>query len=229
MLKLIKLEMKKIKISGYVKGAFFSAIGILVMLFAFMFIDKIEGLKVLTDYNEAFLVVDVMVRVTFVIFASVLISRLIINEYKDNTISILFTYPINRKKLIMSKLLIVLVFTFLAIIISNIFVDSILIIINSVYNIIPGNVTMDVINKNLLKIIMNALSSSGMSLIPLYFGMRKKSASATIVSSILIATVINSNNIGFSLSSIIAIPISFAILGVLIAYMSIRNIEKVDI
>lgn len=229
MLKLIKLEMKKIKMRGYIKGAFFSAIGILVMLFVFMFIDKIEGLKVLTDYNEAFFVIDVMVRVTFVIFASVLISRLIINEYKDNTISILFTYPINRKKLIMSKLLIVLVFTFLAIIISNIFVDSILIIINSVYNIIPGNLTMDIISKNFLRIITNALSSSGMSLIPLYFGMKKKSASATIVSSILIATVINSNNIGFSLSSIIAIPISLAILGVLVAYLSIRNIEKVDI
>ncbi|WP_055666640.1 ABC transporter permease [Desnuesiella massiliensis] len=229
MLKLIKLEMKKIKMRGYIKGAFFSAIGILTMLFVFMFIDKIEGLKVLTDYKEAFLVIDVMVRVTFVIFASVLISRLIINEYKDNTISILFTYPINRKKLIMSKLLIVLVFTFLAIIISNIFIGSILVIIDSVYNIIPGNLTMDIINKNLLRIITNALSSSGMSLIPLYFGMRKKSASATIVSSILIATVINSNNIGFSLSSIIAIPISLAILGVLVAYLSIRNIEKVDI
>lgn len=229
MLKLIKLEMKKVKIGGYIKGAFFSAIGILIMLFVFMFIDKIEGLKVLTDYKEAFLVIDVMVRVTFVIFASVLISRLIINEYKDNTISILFTYPINRKKLIMSKLLIVLIFTFLAIIISNIFIGSILIIIDSAYNIIPGNLTMDIINKNLLRIITNALSSSGMSLIPLYFGMRKKSASATIVSSILIATIINSNNIGFSLSSIIAIPISLAILGVLVAYLSIRNIEKVDI
>lgn len=229
MLKLIKLEMKKIKMSGYIKGAFFSAIGILIMLFVFMFIDKIEGLKELTDYNEAFLVIDVMVRVTFVIFASVLISRLIINEYKDNTISILFTYPINRKKLIMSKLLIVLIFTFLAIIISNIFIGSILVIIDSAYNIIPGNLTMDIINKNFLRIVMSALSSSGMSFIPLYFGMRKKSASATIVSSILIATVINSNNIGFSLSSIIAIPISLAILGVLVAYLSIRNIEKVDI
>lgn len=229
MLKLMKLEMKKIKMSGYIKGAFFSAIGILVMLFVFMFIDKIEGLKVLTDYNEVFLVIDIMVRVTFVIFASVLISRLIINEYKDNTISILFTYPINRKKLLMSKLLIVLVFTFFAIIISNIFVDSILIIINSVYNIIPDNVTMNVINKNFVMIITNALSSSGMSLIPLYFGLRKKSVSATIISSILIATAINSNNIGFSLSSIVAIPISLAILGVLVAYLSIRNIEKVDI
>lgn len=229
MLKLMKLEMKKIKMSGYIKGAFFSAIGILVMLFVFMFIDKIEGLKVLTDYNEVFLVIDIMVRVTFVIFASVLISRLIINEYKDNTISILFTYPINRKKLLMSKLLIVLVFTFFAIIISNIFVDSILLIINSVYNIIPDNVTMNVINKNFVMIITNALSSSGMSLIPLYFGLRKKSVSATIISSILIATAINSNNIGFSLSSIVAIPISLAILGVLVAYLSIRNIEKVDI
>lgn len=229
MIKLMKLEMKKIKMSGYMKGAFFSAIGILVMLFVFMFIDKIEGLKVVTDYHEAFLVIDVMVRVTFVIFASVLISRLIINEYKDNTISILFTYPINRKKLLMAKLLIVLVFTFFAIIISNIFVDSILIIINSVYNIIPDNVTMNVINKNFVMIITNALSSSGMSLIPLYFGLRKKSVSATIISSILIATAINSNNIGFSLNSIVAIPISLAILGVLVAYLSIRNIEKVDI
>ncbi len=61
------------------------------------------------------------------------------------------------------------------------------------------------------------------------FGMRKKSVSATIVASVLVATLLSSNTNGFSLSSIIAIPLSFAVIGVIIAYLSIRNIEHTDI
>ena len=76
---------------------------------------------------------------------------------------------------------------------------------------------------------INALASSGMGLIPLYFGMRKKSVPATIVSAILIVSIVCSNNGGYSLSNIIAIPIALSIVGVFIAYLSIRNIEHVDV
>ncbi len=229
MLKLIRLEMKKSKIRRYIKSAVFCNLGILFFMIVVVFIDKMEGTSIFTDYDEAFLAVDVLVRVTFTIFAAVLMSGLIINEYKNNTISILFTYPISRKKLIISKLLIVVIFTFIFIIVSNIFVNSALLTLNAINNFIPGNLSMTIIKENFIKIVMNALSSSCISLIPLYFGMRKKSASTTIVSSILIALIINGNNYGFSLSSIVAIPITLAVIGVFIAYLSIKDIESKDI
>ena len=51
-----------------------------------------------------------------------------------------------------------------------------------------------------MTIVINALASTGMGLIPLYFGMRKKSVPATIVSAVLIVSIVCSNNGGYSLS-----------------------------
>ncbi len=76
---------------------------------------------------------------------------------------------------------------------------------------------------------MNAISTAGISLIPLLFGMNRKSAPTTIVSSILIASILNSTNGDFTLFSIIAVPLSLGLFGIFIGYYSIRNIEKKDL
>lgn len=59
--------------------------------------------------------------------------------------------------------------------------------------------------------------------------MRKKSGAATIVSSIFVVTLVCQNVNGFTLYSIIAVPIGLALLGAAVAFMSIRNIERVDV
>lgn len=229
MFKLMKLEMKKFKVAGYIKGAIIANLVIIGIMIAGILISKSEGELILNNYNFAFQMVDSSVKATFIIFASVLLSKLIIEEYKNGTMTLLFMYPINRKKLIVAKLIIVLIFTFVAIFLSNIFIDGILIAINSFTNFIPDEITKEILSKAIISINTSAVTSAFMSLIPLYFGMRKKSVPTTIISSILIVTVMCSNANGFSLSSIVIIPIIFSFVGAFIAYLSIRNIEHVDV
>lgn len=229
MFKLMKLEMKKFKVAGYIKGAIIANLVIIGIMIAGILISKSEGDLILNNYNFAFQMVDSSVKATFIIFASVLLSKLIIEEYKNGTMTLLFMYPINRKKLIVAKLIIVLIFTFVAIFLSNIFIDGILIAINSFTNFIPDEITKEILSNSIISINTSAVTSAFMSLIPLYFGMRKKSVPTTIISSILIVTVMCSNANGFSLSSIVIIPIIFSFVGAFIAYLSIRNIEHVDV
>lgn len=229
MFKLMKLEMKKFKVAGYIKGAIIANLVIIGIMIAGILISKSEGELILNNYNFAFQMVDSSVKATFIIFASVLLSKLIIEEYKNGTMTLLFMYPINRKKLIVSKLIIVLIFTFVAIFLSNIFIDGTLIAINSFTNFIPDEITKEILSNAIISINTSAVTSAFMSLIPLYFGMRKKSVPTTIISSILIVTVMCSNANGFSLSSIVIIPIIFSFVGAFIAYLSIRNIEHVDV
>lgn len=229
MFKLMKLEMKKFKVAGYIKGAIIANLVIIGIIIAGILISKSEGELILNNYNFAFQMVDSSVKATFIIFASVLLSKLIIEEYKNGTMTLLFMYPINRKKLIVAKLIIVLIFTFVAIFLSNIFIDGILIAINSFTNFIPDQITKEILSNAIISINTSAVTSAFMSLIPLYFGMRKKSVPTTIISSILIVTVMCSNANGFSLSSIVIIPIIFSFVGAFIAYLSIRNIEHVDV
>jgi ABC-type transport system involved in multi-copper enzyme maturation permease subunit len=228
-LKLMKLEIKKVKMGGYIRGALIANLVIIALLALLIFASRSEGDVEFTSFAFTFSIVDTMVKATFIVFAAVLIARFIIEEYKSNTITVLFMYPINRKKLIVAKLLIVVLFTFISIVISNIFIDFTLYIINNFYNFIPDKLSVSLILTNFMNICINALACTGMGLIPLYFGMRKKSVPATIVSSILIVSIVCSNNGGYSLSNIIAVPITLSIIGVFITYLSIRNIEHVDV
>lgn len=229
MLNLIKLELKKFKIRGSIRGAMIANLVILGFIAIINFGERAEGRIAFNNYVFAFSIIDSLVKSTFIIFASALIAKYVIEEYKSKTIMVLFMYPINRKKLIISKLLVITIFTFVSIVISEIFIGGVLCLINNIYELIPDKLTITLVINNLKNICINALAASGMSLIPLYFGMKKKSVPTTIISSILIVSIVCGNNGGFSLSSIIAIPLSLAVIGIGIAYLSIRNIENVDL
>lgn len=69
-----------------------------------------------------------------------------------------------------------------------------------------------------------------MSLIPLYFGMRKRSVPTTIVSSLIVVTIaMNNGNPAFSTATFLPLQLALAAIGVVIAYYGIKNIEKEDI
>ena len=194
-----------------------------------LFISKVEGDPGLENYEVALSVIDSFVRAVFIIFASTLIAKLIIGEYKFKTITLAFMYPISRKKLMVAKLAIVMLFTFTMIIISNALITTIFCVISDRYELIPDVLSSSLIIQHIPSILMNAIAASGIALIPLYFGMRKYSIPTTIISSIVIVSVTSSNSGNFTLNDIIIIPITLAIVGLGIAYLAIRNVEKVDV
>ncbi|SMF91342.1 ABC-2 family transporter protein [Paenibacillus uliginis N3/975] len=228
MLKLMKLELKKHKMGWYWKGALIASFLIIVLIGLISYVEEQDLKEAFSTFDEMFTAMSVMVRVVFVIFAAVLIGKLIINEYNNKTISIMFTYPVPRKKLIAAKLLLIMGITFITILISNVTVIAVFIALNSVLHIIPGTPSMELLINEGIQMLIQGLSAAGISMIPLYFGMRKKSVAATIVSSFILITLLN-NNGGFYISSFIVIPITLGIIGLLIAYMSFRNVENVDV
>ncbi|MGF7046460.1 ABC-type transport system involved in multi-copper enzyme maturation permease subunit [Paenibacillus sp. DS2015] len=226
MLNLMKLELKKNKLGWYYRGA---AIATVVAILLMVSLEYLDGKSAFPDYGEAFSVAGVLVRATFVIMASVLIAKMIIDEYNSKTISLLFTYPISRKKIMFSKVLIVSGLTFITIIISNVVVVLGYLAFNSFLHFKASMVPTNVLIEQGISIVLQAIAAAGFSLICLYFGMRKKSVPITIVSSIIVVILLTQSINGFSISSIIAIPFSFAGIGIIIAYLSFRNIESKDI
>ncbi|WP_442602216.1 ABC transporter permease [Paenibacillus sp. KN14-4R] len=227
MLKLMKLELRRTKLRGYLIGV--AGINLFLIALLTLMSLQLDGEVALESYEMAFSLLNTFLRVAFIIFAAVLIANLIVSEYKDKSISLLFMYPISRKKLFAAKLLIVVIFTFTAMIISTVISTFVFLTIDHFIQLIPGNVTFELLKDDAIKMLFSAFSAAGISLISLYFGMRKKSTVTTIVSSFIIALFVNSNSMGYSLYDIIFIPITLALIGVGIAYMSIRNIDHVDV
>jgi len=229
MIKLIQLEIKKFKIKNNLKGVIIANVIIFAILVMGIFASKTDNEMIFNTWNDAFLVIGVFVRMTFTIFAAVLISKIIIGEYKNKTINVLFIYPVNRKKLMLTKLIIVAIFTFIYMIISNIFLSSSLFILNIFINFFQYPLTMDILLPNLINMALYSVIFAFISLIPVYIGIIRKSGSATIVTAIIVASILNNGNKGVTLTNIIIIPIIFAIIGVISSYLFIRNVENVDV
>ncbi|WP_263704838.1 ABC transporter permease [Bacillus thuringiensis] len=229
MLRLMKLELKKFKIGWYVRGAIIANIAILALLIFMSIVSQIEGDPEIRDPQMILLMASTIVRATFIIFGSVLIARLIIGEYKNKTILLMFSYPINRKKMMASKLAITAIVTFITVIVSNILVVGIFFGIDSYFSILPNSFTVDQLMQEGIKLVPLAIATAGMSVIPLYFGMRKRSVPTTIVSSLIVVSIAMNSNPEFPTATLLPLQLALAAIGVVIAYYGIKNIEREDV
>ncbi|MGW8460708.1 ABC transporter permease [Bacillus atrophaeus] len=226
---LMRIELKKMKLGWYARGAIIANLILLGFLWMVSYVEKIEGEETMQTIDESFLIIGTLVRGVFIIFGAVLIARLVISEFKNKTILVLFTYPVNRKKLLASKLMIAFGLTFITILISNVFVAFAFFFLNSIYHMIPGEVTSDIISQQAVKMAVFAFGAAGTSLVPIFFGMRKYSVPATIISSVIIVMAMSSTTSEFSLSSIVYIPLSLAVVGLVFSYLAVRKVDKTDV
>ena len=229
MLKLIRLEIKKFKLLKYYKGVLIANLGFIALLSMVYFIEKYEGNIPFENLEMAMNISNSAIRATFIIFASVIIVKLIIDEYNRKSIEIMFTYPISRKKIMTAKLMIVAGFTFISVIASTLFMEAVIYSAEAAFDILPGEISLQEILGSIAASFFYAFATAGLSLIPLLFGMRRRSAQATIVAAILLAALTSSTTNNMNLFSVMAIPITLGLLGLFIGYLSIRKVDKVDV
>jgi len=231
LLKLLRLEWKKNCIAGYFKGLIISIVGILaaVVLMALGSGDE----QVFRDYTDFMSLTNILIRIVFIIFSSVILSRLVIDEYKNKTVQLLFTYPLKRKKIILAKLSLVFGFCFFSIIIATFMINIAVYFLNPMMNLFDTPVEIQEMVATIPFTFVNAFMMAGVSLIPLYFGMRRKSTASTITSAVLIGFVINATvsngDSSASLFQFVGVPISMCLLGLIIGYLSYYKVDKVDL
>lgn len=236
MFKLIKLEIyKSQRVGDFIKRILLTNLGILIFLVLLSYVPMDEGEIALSSYNEAsysslLAVINQFVRIVYIVSSGVILAKLVIEEFRTKTISVLFMYPINRKKLLIAKLLLVVMYTFISIVVANILLTAIMVGLNQMWPFLSDTLTTGVLVDHSINVLIQAVAACGIGLIPLFFGMRKYSTPTTIVSAIIIAALLNSTmGDTATLSDILIFPIATAVLGFIIAYMSIRNIEHIDV
>jgi len=231
LLKLLRLEWKKNCIAGYFKGLIISIVGILaaVVLMALGSGDE----QVFRDYTDFMSLTNILIRIVFIIFSSVILSRLVIDEYKNKTVQLLFTYPLKRKKIILAKLWLVFGFCFFSIIVATFMINIAVYFLNPMMNLFDTPVEIQEMVATIPSTFVNAFMMAGVSLIPLYFGMRRKSTASTITSAVLIGFVINATvsngDSSASLFQFVGVPIIMCLLGLIIGYLSYYKVDKVDL
>lgn len=228
MVNLMKLEMRRVNIRNVWISFLSINAGIIGILLLFE-IDPEITKEFYTSYDDVFFFLELMVAAAFVIYASVLLSQLIVEEFRDKTVSVLFMYPVNRKKLLFAKLMVVSMLTFLFIVSSGIIVFTGFYWINQINSYILEPLSSQFLREKIIHLIVMAIACAGMSLIPLAFGMIKYSVQATITSSILIIAILSSSvGNGTNLFSFIGVPIFLGMIGFMIAAMVISKSVRKD-
>lgn len=233
MFKLIKIERDKNQIAGYGIKAVISMAIIFVLVAGMALMSNAQDEPMFYNFADFMSLANIFIRITFVVFSGILISRLVIEEYKSKTMQLLFTYPLQRKKIIQAKLMIVLGFCFASIFISTLLIEGVTVLLNPQLHFFEAPATMTDLFATVPSILIASAMTAGLSLISLIFGMRKKSTSATITSSVIIGTLSNAmvsnGSSSVSMFQFIVIPAILCLFGLAVAYLSYRRIDRIDI
>lgn len=229
MLKLIKLEYKKGNITKHIRNA--AIMTLVLLLFLVMTAGDAGADLASIGFHERSILnaaVELYSNMSFMVFTGIMLASFIVGEYEKGTINLMFSYPINRKKIMLSKIGAVWFFNVVALILSKLFIYGILFLLIDFLHLstndIPFCSLMFWLDMLLSSIIMISIAHIGLPL-----GLKAKSSKVTVVAAILIASFTHGNIDGYTLLGNVYYYAFLIVLTVLLLFLSIYNIETKDI
>ncbi|MGM0122820.1 hypothetical protein IGI37_000186 [Enterococcus sp. AZ194] len=225
MKKLIQIEMQKMNIKSYVKYAVIANVAIVLLVFLTTVLSQLTVGEMPSIATTT--VIDSLVKATFLVWEAVLIANLVIEEYRSKTILLLFSYPVERKKVILSKLVVITGVVFLSMIVSQLIQNSLFFTLSQLVPFVEYHLSLG----EIAAILLTTVTSIFLGMLPMYVGMFNKSTVATVVSSILIValTVSSGGQDGSGLITMVPVSVTLGILGAGCAGLTIKKMLSEDI
>ncbi|WP_077612495.1 ABC transporter permease [Clostridium sp. Marseille-P2415] len=232
MWKLIRLEWKKNHTKKYMinQAIVIAVLGLL--LFAMCYYIPIDTESGMTDsvpeIENMAVQIDLLTNLSFLIFTSVMLSSFIINAYKNKTQSLMFSYPISRKKIILSQMMAVWIFCVAALFLGKLLIYLLLALASGVKAGFP--LGYDMISVSFyIQIILKTVLTVTLGFIPLYIGKRLKSSKAAIISSFLLFSVMNGTIGDLTLRENTILPVLLFGVSLICGFLTVHNVEKEDV
>lgn len=193
MSKLIALELKRNNIRTYLVTSGIACAVLLAFIYFVSYVAQVEsGIheEQFQNYTNIFRFTGTISLIIFSIMSATMYSRLIIDEYSGKRAALLFSYPVNRSKILLAKLLLVFVFTSVSMLICT----AIPYIIFSITESVSPIVTQDTMTTGLildtLKILLVAiLAVGGIGIMAMRIGFIKKSIPATLITAFALSAI----------------------------------------
>ncbi|MDD3367942.1 MAG: ABC transporter permease [Lachnospiraceae bacterium] len=220
MLKLVKLEWKKNNIGKYIRnaGILFPALCLLTLLVAG---DPETG--------EMSLFIETLSSMSFLVFTSVMLSAFIVSAYKNKTMCLMFSYPIKRQKILISQMLAVWIFNFVALTLTRLLLYGI-ILLCAHFTSLPILIDFDMTSLGFyIQLIIRAVVTITMSFISLFIGLSMKSSRATITSSFGLIILTQANLGDFAMAENLVLPVILTLISLLFSFLSIHKAEVQDL
>lgn len=173
--------------------------------------------------------IEMFTSISFLIFTSVMLSSFIISAYKNKTMNLMFSYPIKRQKILLSQMLAVWIYNFIALVLTKLLLFS-CILLGSQFMKSSFPLGYDMTSPGFyIQLLIKSFVTIIIGFIALFIGMSIQSSKATIISSFLLILLTQANIGDLTLRGNAIFPIILIIISLLFAFLSIYKVEAKDL
>lgn len=172
--------------------------------------------------------IDLFTHLIFIIFTGIMISAFIIDAYKKRTMDLMFSYPISRRKILLSQIAAVWIFSFASLLFCKLCLSVTLTLTRPLTGIAAAGILAGSLSF-WLNMILSSAAMVSVSYISLLTGTLTRSSKTAIVTSVIIAALTQGNIGDATLAGSIPFYALLMILAVLSICISICHAETRDL
>lgn len=192
--KLIKFELKRNRLKTYHIAVVIITVVILSFLYLLAAIPQIDAAdsdtEMFMSYDFIIGLGNIISMAVFSIMSSVMASKFIVDEYTGKKAILLFCYPVDRKKILDAKIIIVLFYTAISMLVCNGIATTVFLSTESLFPLCQDSIGIMLIWNCIFSVLCYSLMSALVSLAAVWLGFMKKSIIVTITSACVIVSIL---------------------------------------
>ena len=234
MMKIIRLEKNKVKLKLYIGISTLVSFGILIFLFFFAGISYIKPDDVLQDnilgtYNFIYMMGLLIGIVAYSIQSSIIFSKIVLEEYKNDGLYLLFSYPINRMQQFNAKIIISTVISILLAMAGLMTAISIFTATSYWLEILPDEFLISNYFSTLLNILQSALLIGLIGAFAMLIAFYRKSTVMAITMSIILSAIVCNLLSIVNINIISIISVLVFVLVIILYVIQTKKINKLEV
>ena len=194
MSKLIKMELKRNSLKAYFLATVISFLVMMGFTYLIASIPRIDGNSTDTELFMSYHFIVgfscVVCMGIFSITAGVMASKFIVEEYTGKKAILLLSYPINRERILNSKIFLTFFYTTVSMLLCEGMTLGIFFLTETFCPLCPDKIDLNVIVYSCVLLLYSSVMAGFVGIISLWFGFLRKSVSVTIVSSCIAVSIL---------------------------------------
>ena len=228
MWKLIKLEWKKSNIVKHIRNAV--VVTAVLLIFIVAAAGELERDTMEELYKKSMLqaAVELFVNMSYMVFTGVMLASFVVGANEKKTINLMFSYPIRRQKILLSKISAVWIFNFAAMVASKLLICGALLLTKQFTHISAAGIRFDRLSF-WADVLYGSAAMVSISYIALPIGLKMRSSRATIVAAVIIVCFTQGNIGSLTLVNNMFFYALLLAIAVFAVFLSVCNVEVKDV
>lgn len=232
MWKLMKLEWKKNNLKKYIVKS--SLITVILFGLLFMMSGELEGMETVEIYGGSMLSASarMFADMSFMLCTSVMLTSVIVGSYRNKTMDLMFSYPIKRRKILFSKMLVVWIFGFTALVLCKLCLHGGFFLAGLLTDFHAEGITSGEIffrQSFWAELAIDSAAMISISYVVLLAGIKMKSTKAAMVSAFVVILLTQGNIGSYTLVNNIPFYAALMALAAAAVFLCIYKIEEKDV